>query len=316
MSTATSTVTSRSLRKDLSMLTFVPVQPSWLVHLAAFQSEDPQLVRASINMLLSAFHGQPCGTIPASIESLATLAHLSKATVQDNFEVLTHGWTRRGAILAFDPMVQFSQRVSAEHADALEHLQHATIIAMAAPDLFNSELLPTQGQALGAQVGQSLKRVASLCALAPTKIPKLLPNDAGLSPELIEFLDKEGAHPNTHQEIWERFFDYHVARAVKSASWPAHFRHWFKNQKEFDRAVAQGTHAKGSGSSQVKPASVVKFSLGGANAPTKAERAVQSTRSAFDAVRAGLASQHSLVQDPVARTKFSFNHRNTAAGAA
>jgi len=279
------------------MLTFVPLQPHWLAQLAAFQSEDPQLVRASINLLLAAFHGQPCGTIPDSVESIATLAHLTKTCVQDNLEVLVQGWTRRGATFNFDPMVQFSQRVSAEHGDALERLQHATLVAMAAPDLFNSELLTEQGQALGTQVGPALQRAAATYALAPTKIPKLLPNDAGLSAEMIQFLDKEGAHPDTHQAIWERFFDYHTSKGVKSASWPASFRHWFKNQKEFDRAVAQGTNSQTGALTQDKKASAIKFSLGGANAPSKAERAVQSTRSAFEAVRASVAAATHAKQD-------------------
>jgi len=181
---------SQKRNANLSMMTYVPLQPAWLMSLPAFQSSDARLVRGCLNMLMAAFHGQPAGTLPETEEALATAAQLPVAVVRQHRALLVRGWQKTKHGLTFTPMADLAVRLSEEYSDALTRLQDATLIAMQAPDLFNSELLQDQGESLLKNVGSAMRAKAE--ALADTKIKRRLPQGAQLSSSLADFLAKQG----------------------------------------------------------------------------------------------------------------------------
>src|SRR5690606_37352872 len=105
--------------------------------------------------------------------------------------------------------------------------QDGTIVAINAPDLFNSELLPEQGAALAQQVGAGTQAKAD--ALADTKIKRRLPADATPTPALVEHLLKQGFTLDLHESILLLFCYDHISLQTSSDSGSSEFRNWIKN---------------------------------------------------------------------------------------
>jgi len=247
---------------DLSMMSFIPMQSAWLTQLPAFQSNDASLVRGCLKMLMAAFHGQPAGTIPDTVEALATATGMSVDAVRKHYATLTGGWkkSKTKEQLVFLPLYEMAARLHDEHKDALRRLQDATVLAIQAPDLFNSELLPQQGSALANNVGSAVSRQVE--ALADTKIRRTLPDGARLPPGLSEFLLNQGFSLPLHEEIWEYFSDFHRSRQTKSASWKGEFRSWVMNQIRYGKlkpcsgkkpSIFQQAMSEEEGASTMKP---------------------------------------------------------------
>jgi len=220
---------------DLSMMSYIPMQSAWLIQLPAFQSDDASLVRGCLKMLVTAFHSQPAGTIPDTVEALATASGMPVDAVRKHYVTLTAGWKKGKSKehLVFLPLYDMAVRLHEDHKDALKRLQDATVLAIQAPDLFNSELLPQQGSVLANNVGSALSRQAE--ALADTKIKHGLPDGARLPSVLSEFLLNQGFSLSLHEEIWEYFSDFHRSRQTKSASWKGEFRLWVMNQIRYGK---------------------------------------------------------------------------------
>lgn len=223
---------------DLSMMTHVALQPIWFARLPAFQSSDANIVRGCLNMLMAAFHSQPAGTLPNSPEAIATTAQLPLEVAALNYKLLTQGWKMGKDTISFEPMVLMAQRLSSEYGDALQRLQDGVVVAIAAPDLFNSELIPTQGASLEAQVGKATKEKAQ-DILANTKVPRRLPEGATFTPALALYMQEKGFPPDEHREIWGMFYDFHFSRSSKSASWESEFKNWMMNQIRYGKLVPQ-----------------------------------------------------------------------------
>lgn len=221
---------------DLSMMTHVPLQAHWFAQLPAFQSRDPQIVRACINMLMGAFHGQPCGTINNTPEAIATVAQLPVEIAIEHLPTLTKGWKKEKDLIVFAPMASMAERLAHNYGDAIQRLQEGAVVAIAAPDLFKTELLPEQGETLAKQVGEKTLTLAEQ-AMAATKVKRALPPNAGLTSELRQFLLEKGFKVNGHDEIWARFADYMVSNRKTSACWSAEFRNWTHNQIKFGNLI-------------------------------------------------------------------------------
>lgn len=229
-------MTTRKSGSDLSMLMYVPLQPTWLIRLPAFQSGDARIVRACINLLCAAFHSVPAGQLPKTIEAIATAAQLPLDVTRENYAVLTAGWKETKDSLAFEPMVALAERLDTGYGDALRQLQDSTVVAISAPDLFNSELLPAQGQQLAALVGPATREKAT-GPLADTKVKRRLPENAPLTPELVHILQDRGFAANSHAEIWQNFVDRQRSQQTTSASWVSEFRRWLTNQIRYNHLV-------------------------------------------------------------------------------
>lgn len=229
-------MTTRKPFADLSMMTHVPLQPIWLARLPAFQSSDARIVRGCLNMLMAAFHGQPAGTLPNTPEALATTAQITFELAFENYQLLTSGWRVGKDSMSFEPMVQMAQRLSSDYSEALQRLQDGVVVAIAAPDLFNTELLPEQGSNLAAKIGGATQLKAET-ALADTKVKRRLPSDTFYTPMMAEHMIAKGFPANLHSEIWEMFADYHRSRQTTSASWESEFRNWLMNQIRFGKLV-------------------------------------------------------------------------------
>lgn len=221
---------------DLSMMTHVPIQSAWFTRLPAFQSSDPRIVRGCINMLMSAFHSVPCGSLPNTLEGIASAAHLSTEEARENLDVLTKGWKSNEEVIVFQPLYDMGQRMKTDYGDALTQLQDSAALAIAAPDLFNSELLPEQGAALQAKVsGSTQAKAKTAISLGATRLQRLLPADACMTNDIRGIMLERGFGIESHDEIWESFKDWHTSRAIKSANWTSEFRHWLKNKVHYGR---------------------------------------------------------------------------------
>ena len=230
------TTMTRKAAADLSMMTHVPLQPIWLARLPAFQSGDARIVRGCLNMLMAAFHGQPAGSLPNTPEALATTAQLPLDVAVENFKLLTAGWKMGKTSIVFEPMLEMAQRLHSDYSDALQRLQDGVVVAINAPDLFNSELLLQQGSSLAMQVGAKTQRIAE-DAMADTNVKRRLPEGATYSGKMAKHMADKGFANETHQEIWNLFADYHRSRQTASASWESEFRNWLANQIRYGKLV-------------------------------------------------------------------------------
>jgi|GEM_PF-3754054 len=220
---------------DLSMMSHIAIQPLWFAQLPAFQSTDGRLVRGCINMLMSAFRAMPAGVLPATPEGVATAAQLDVELVQANFTILIKGWKRMKDRIAFEPIVEMSRRLTQEYGEALQRLQDGALVAIQAPDLFNSELLPEQGRKLAEQLGGETARIAD--ALSDTRVKRHLPEGAALTPDMREYLSARGFEQCLHDDVWELFYNFQRSQQKSSASWKSEFKTWILNQIRYGKLV-------------------------------------------------------------------------------
>lgn len=270
------------------MMTHVPLQPHWLVYLPAFQSDDARIVRAGITMLMAAFHGQPAGTLPCAVEAIATVTHLSVDEVKANWSTLTAGWKKLKDTLVFEPMAQMAMRLAVDYGDALRRLQDGVAVAIAAPDLFNTELLPTQGLALQEQVaGKTLAKAMDM--LGQTRAKRVLPDDAQVTPEIRDIMIGAQFTGDMHQEIWQMFVDFHQSKGTRSANWTAEFRNWLKNKTFYGRLDPKSATTSEPPRTNVRHS----FNFGGANksaAANRGEAAKEQASSNLDRAQRAIAA--------------------------
>lgn len=224
---------------DLSMLSHVPIQPSWLMYLEAFQSSEAKLVRASINMLCSAFYSEPCGTLPNTPEAIATAAHLSLEDAIFHFSTLTAGWKvdNKRKMITFEPMFTMARRFDSDFGDALQNLQDRAVAAISSPDLAAHELLEMQGNALADSLaGATADKAASM---SDTRLLKPLPENAQITESMKGYLIDKGFDEDVFADIWEMFYSYHRSRRTTSASWENQFKTWTINQLRYGNLTPQ-----------------------------------------------------------------------------
>src|SRR5690606_24273463 len=107
--------------------------------------------------------------------------------VQEHLPTLIAGWKKTKDSIVFEPMAQMAMRLHSDYGDAIRRLQDGVAVAIAAPDLFNTELLPEQGLALEDKVaGKTLARAQDM--LEQTRVKRLLPEGAQITPEIRDML--------------------------------------------------------------------------------------------------------------------------------
>lgn len=231
-------MTSKRKAGDFSMFSHTPIQPQWLMRLAAYQSDDAHIVRGAIHMLMSAFHSEQCGTIPNTVEAIAFASHLSVEMVKRHLKELTTGWRvdNRRKILIFEPMAQLVKRLDEKFPEALQDMQERAIMAISSPDLISHELLEHQGQALADQLGERTVALANE-RIRDTKICRALPDDAQMTVRMCDYLIEKGFTEDMHEDMWEMFYSFHKSRNNTSASWEGEFNVWVMNQIRYGKIV-------------------------------------------------------------------------------
>lgn len=235
---------SQNTPADVTMMPYVPLKPAWLQALGAYHSSDARLVRAALSMLVYAWHEVPAGTLSASAESLAKITGLKEAEVIEQQKVLFSGWTlaqpkkSAEATITFEPLSEMARGLHSAYKDELVRLQQASLVAMAAPDLFKSELLPVQGADLRGEVGEATASQVP----ERTAVARKLPDGAPLTNFARDALAKRGFTITRHGDIWQRFCDYHIARGERSDSWDRQFRYWLDNQIRYGSLVPDEAH--------------------------------------------------------------------------
>jgi len=236
----------------MSMLSHMPLQAGWLAKLPAFASEDAALVRASVKLLLAAWHAQPAGTLPADEGSIAAATGLTIEQARAARAILVAGWTlgkpkSAAPTMTFEPLATMARGLNDHYAHALERMQQAALVAIAAPDLFNTELLPVQGQPLAEQVGERVAKEA----LSRTNVARKLPENTPLTDFARQTMAQKGFSAAMHDEIWQRFCDYMISKGERSDSWSRSFRYWLGNQLLYGKLVPD---IPGTGASSIVPA--------------------------------------------------------------
>lgn len=299
-------MTTSNKNVDMSMMTHVPLQPHWLVQLPAFQSSEAAVVRGCLNMLVAAFYGQPCGTLPDDPAGLATAAALPADALVEHYKLLTAGWKKTKGRITFEPMAQMGQRLNAEYGHALQRLQDGVAVAIAAPDLFNTELLPAQGVALQEQVTGKTKQLAD-DLLGQRKVPRLLPENTPITESIREALVEQGFLPTRHEEVWQMFKDRHHSQGTRSANWVAEFRHWLRNQIHYGRLapeVGSAASVTAAPPSNAPRAGRARFTFT-ANKPISEGRGGQAQERSLQSLqraRNALAARNAAGQTPPAQT--------------
>lgn len=223
---------------DMSMFSHVPLQPQWLLRLAAFQSDNPDVVRGAIHMLMTAFHAEKCGTIPNTLEGIAFASHLPTGIVTQYMTELTTGWSidRRRKTLTFEPMAELANRLDAKFPEALQDMQERAVLAISSPDLVTHELLEQQGEPLAEHLGGRTVEMA-MERMEDTKVRRTLPENATLSKRMKAQLTDKGFTPDMHEGLWEMFYSFHKSRNTASASWEGEFNVWLMNQIRYQKVV-------------------------------------------------------------------------------
>lgn len=243
---------------DLSMFSHVAIHPHWLMHLAAFQSNDATVVRGAIHMLMYAFRAEQCGVIPNTIEAIAYASQLPVDVVRENLMTLTTGWTpdRGRKNITFKPMAELAGRLNDKYPEALQDMQERAVVAIASPDLVSHELLETQGDPLGEMMGGATVEKAQ-DRMNDTRVRRVLPEGARLSRQMEQHLIEKGFTPDMHEDMWVMFYSYHKSQNTASASWESEFVRWVYNQIRYGKIVP----SKGEGVAAFKATEAAAQSL-------------------------------------------------------
>lgn len=223
---------------DMSMFSHIPIHPQWFMRLAAFQSENPHIVRGAIHMLTNAFHNEQCGTIPNTVEAIAFASHLPTEIVKQHLTELTTGWSfdRRRKNLIFEPMADMAKRLDTKFPEALQDMQERAIIAISSPDLVTHELLENQGAPLAEQLGGRTVELAEE-RMQDTKVRRVLPEGARMSPNMKAHLIGRGFTEDMHEDMWNMFYSHHKSNNTASASWESEFVTWVFNQIRYGKII-------------------------------------------------------------------------------
>lgn len=204
---------------SLAVLPFVPMHPAWVEQSDAFFHEDPRIFKAYCKVLLAAWRGQPCGSIPSSFTYLAELTCLPMDVVEKAYPALTQGFDLLG--------------------DKRFHHREMAALAQALLDRYGKQIDDfAMSQAMSAQAPDLFAVSGAEPARASTKGRRLMPKDFGydMHPGLREWAAANG-YPTQEDQDWvmRRFHDYCGQKAPMYTKWDAAFRNWAENEILYGR---------------------------------------------------------------------------------
>lgn len=194
---------------DFGFLANPPVRQAWLDGHPAYEADSAALVRAYLRLLKSAVRSAVPGAINASSSVIAVACGLSEDDVVRHWDVLTHGWElREDGFLHHDGVAQFCAELSAQYGMQMAELRER----IAAADL------AAQAVASGVSVKPAAKKARG------GKRP--LPEDFGLTPELVDWLSQERGitEPYHHKFLMDGFIAFAKSKAPAYSDWSAAFR--------------------------------------------------------------------------------------------
>lgn len=243
-------------------------------------------------MLFAAFHNSPTGTLRYQAATpevyLSGYAQVSLEVAKANAAILTAGWKVSRGRLTFEPMSEMAKSLHESYPEALKKMQYSAALAITAPDLFGSDLMPTHGADLAAKVGESTLKAAD--KLRDSKIQKELPENAQISNEIRDVMLQHGFKQERHDEVWERFTDYCRSFQFKAASWKARFRIWLQGQVRNGAIVPCSDSTKSQNKSQAtfNNPSRAKFNFRPGAAGERAQQAADTTSDRLSAAQESL----------------------------
>lgn len=203
-----------TVNSSLSALTYFPIHPSWIEQSEAFFHEDSRIFKAYMKVLLAAWRGQPCGSVPSSFTYLAEVTGLPVAMVEECYGALTGGFE-----LLSDKrfhhvqMSALGAQLQDRYGREIGEFALSTAMAVQEPDLF----------------GVVCVEAATPKAKGKCSVPKNF--GYTIHPQLSDWA-RENGYPTQEDQRWvmARFHDYCQAKAVVGKDWPATFRNWAGNE--------------------------------------------------------------------------------------
>jgi hypothetical protein len=187
-------------------LPYVPLDPSWLEESAAFQSENPRVVRALLKLLAYAWNATPAASIPTDFRVIASVTGLTEIEVGDHHASLFAGWTLRDGRLHFDKMFSICERIQSRFADTLQSLAEQAAAVIQSPEDFN--LAPQE-------------------FVSASKGRRILPKNWGLNPNLRDWLTANDF--STEEDvafIVQKFITHYRSVGGKMLDWDQAFQNF------------------------------------------------------------------------------------------
>jgi len=219
------TTNAKQSGPDLRAMSRVPMDPSWIASLPAFEMEEGGIVTAALKLLLAAWHQVPAGCVQHNPAALASLCGISEQKARQWRAILMAGWDVRGEMMIFPPMEKIATRMHKHYRQHIEALEDGMGLSACAPDLFEGKLIPQEDQT-SAMTSRLTGR-------------RKLPEGAGLTTELRNFLLKGGFAAAQHDDIWASFEDYVKSKDVRSNEWESAFRNWARQNTTWGHIVPQ-----------------------------------------------------------------------------
>lgn len=192
----------------------VPLDPLWIASIPAFDAPEGRIVSAALKLLLAAWHHVPAGAVPHSIQAIASICSITEDEARKWRPILMAGWDVRGDLIVFHPMEKLGARMHKHYRQHIEALEDGMGLSGCAPDLFGTQLIPNDD------------RVSSLTSRLAGR--RKLPDGAGLTSEMKEFLLEAGFSHQNHEGIWAGFEDFAKAKDFRFSDWASAFRNWVR----------------------------------------------------------------------------------------
>lgn len=255
-----------TVRADVRALVHVPMDPLWLQSSRGFKSEDPSMVRATMNLFFAAWHEVPTGCIRVDRAALAT--GLTERQLAQHEGLLFDGWTRCGEHWVFLPMLEMGEKMTRHYSKSLDMLAAGAAVSAQAPDLFGD---------------------THVAARSPLKGTRAMDPDYPLTPEAKAKIVEAGYSTRQADAVWTQFRDFCVSRDLRfktQAQMLARLSNWMHNGETFNQLVPENRTTNLAAN---KPLHQQPFRVGLANR-TPVDRgtaAIESTRLARERVRTG-----------------------------
>jgi hypothetical protein len=201
---------------SVGSLPYMPLDPSWIEQSPAFSHEDASLAKAAMRLLLAAWRGAPCGSIPNSKAYIAQASGVDLVRVDELLQIIAFGFEpREDGRLYHMGIFGLSQKMSERYGSELESFALAHAMASQDPESFS--LINLDAASKKAPRGKTL-------------IPRTFGFET-CKDDLRGWCSSNG-YPTDEDQIYimERFLDYANGRGDKQKDWGATFRTYARNE--------------------------------------------------------------------------------------
>ncbi len=213
----------------MSLLPYMPFDPAWVEHSAAFVHEDARVARAALRLLFAAWRGTPTGSIPSSHSFVASATGAPQEFVAEHYVVLTEGFELgEDGLLHHVGLSRICSQMRENYSKEID--AYALSVAMSMQDPDNLGVMSTE-------------TVAKRTVRGKTALPKGFGFES-CSEDLRSWCDDHGYVGAVDQAyIMEKFIDYAKSRDQRNKDWAAAFRTYATDEISRFRRYPPGSGA-------------------------------------------------------------------------